>query len=112
MWYIHSFLFHVDKLIQHLAHSLFPPFTSHSSFELANQDFSMEVEVGCLSIALMIIKKETWLLVDTRNKKILGRRKKKHRQMLKGKLDTSTKDNGSTSCAICVNNVSKNGHFK
>ena len=53
MWYIHSFLFHVDKLIQHLAHSLFPPFTSHSSFELANQDFSMEVEVGCLSIALM-----------------------------------------------------------
>ena len=57
----------------------------------------------------MIIKKETWLLVDTRNKKILGRRKKKHRQMLKGKLDTSTKDNGSTSCAMDPNNVTEHG---
>ena len=29
--------------------------------------------------------------------------------MLKGKLDTSTKDNGSTSCAMDPNNVTEHG---
>ena len=69
--------------------------------------FINESDNECLSIALMIIKKGTWLLVDTRNKKILGRRKKKHRQMLKGKLDTSTKEYRSNGCVVDLNNITK-----
>ena len=61
--------------IQPWKHSLFPPI---SSFELVNQDFSMEGEVECLSIALVKPKERDMTISTQQVIKTYWTKKRKH----------------------------------